>query len=34
MRNLFVLHTQYNLILGTGLAHTVFAKDTNHLILF
>ena len=34
MRNLFVLHTQYNLILGTGLAHTVFAQDTNHLILF
>ena len=34
MNNLFIVHTQYNLILATGLVKTVFAEDTNHLILF
>lgn len=34
MNNLFIVHTQYNLILATGLVKTAFAEDTNHLILF
>lgn len=34
MRNLFVVHTQYNLILACGLAKTDFYKDRCDLILF
>lgn len=34
MRNLFVLHTQYNLLLATGLCRTCLVKDQNALILF
>lgn len=34
MRNLFVLHTQYNLILALGLKLTQFFKGDNDLILF
>lgn len=34
MNNLFVLHTQYNLILAIGLCKTELKNDTNDLILF
>lgn len=34
MKNLFVVHTQYNLILACGLAKTDFSKDMCDLILF
>lgn len=34
MRNLFVLHTQYNLILAMGLCKTNFKEDYNDIILF
>lgn len=34
MRNLFVLHTQYNLILALGMRLTEFSNDDNDLILF
>ncbi|MDR7079574.1 hypothetical protein J2Y03_004632 [Neobacillus niacini] len=33
-KNLFVMHTQYNLILACGLTLTDFSKDENDLILF
>lgn len=34
MNNLFVLHTQYNLLLTIGMCLTDFCKDKNDLILF
>lgn len=34
MRNLFVLHTQYNIILGTALVSSKFKEDNNNLILY
>lgn len=34
MNNLFVLHTQYNLVLACGLCKTDFKSDNNELILF
>lgn len=34
MRNLFIVHTQYNLILATGLSMTEYQEDENDLILF
>lgn len=34
MNNLFVLHTQYNLLLAIGLCQTDFKGDNNNLILF
>lgn len=34
MNNLFVLHTQYNLMLAIGLCKTEFENDKNDLILF
>lgn len=34
MNNLFILHTQYNLVLAVGLTKTKFKDDTNDLILF
>lgn len=34
MNNLFVLHTQYNLLLAIGLCRTEFQEDANNLILF
>lgn len=34
MKNLFVLHTQYNLLLAIGLSLTDFNEDKNDLILF
>lgn len=34
MNNLFVIHTQYNLILSAGLCTTKFAEDVNDLIVF
>lgn len=34
MNNLFIIHTQYNLLLACGLCMTDFKKDENDLILF
>lgn len=34
MNNLFVLHTQYNLMLAIGLCKTEFENDKNDLVLF
>ncbi len=34
MKNLFVLHTQYNLLLSVGLCSTDFKEDRNDLVLF
>lgn len=34
MNNLFVLHTQYNLLLAIGLCKSEFMNDENNLILF
>lgn len=34
MNNLFVIHTQYNLILAVGLSTTVFKDETNDIIIF
>ena len=34
MRNLFIIHTQYNLLLAVGLCMSDFEKDCNDLILF
>lgn len=34
MNNLFIMHTQYNLILASGILKFKYSKDTNILILF
>lgn len=34
MRNLFILHTQYNLILGTGILQNLYKDEENDLILY
>ena len=34
MNNLFIVHTQYNLILACGLVKTKFQTENNELIIF